>query len=509
MPPTTNLQLHLDADDASTITQSGGFVTSWADKSGNGYNFIQPNTANSPITVANELNGRTVIRFDGVSDRLSTGSSGLVRNWAGSTIYFVARARSVSGRRDMFAIANNNTSSVRTGLYLPLASTGFSVANRIADSDSLRQTNSPLNPQTYWRTYVAESNHTANRTRAYLNNTLVQTTTGTTTAGNSSNTAAAITIIGCGLGINMFSDIDVAEILVYEGAHNDTQRAEVLEYIKTKWGIDYTLEEETTLAVDRMSPSPNAKRVKKINDFVKGLKTDLSINVLKDNFDLLYLFSGDDRQHTRLNLVDTNGEITQQGSPIWDKRKGYSAPTSSDYLDTNWQPNSGINFLQNTASYGYYAQPTPIDPPMGENSQMAIGSGFTNLRFSHRNRNSGGILQANFRINSTTSLTGNNVYSNKGLYTARRTTNTATQFVVDDTVVVSSGTTSNARVSDNMYILRTNDVQNYVLPSLILSSAFTATSLSDSALGNLKKWIEFYLKESNKISILRRRLLTQ
>ncbi|MEO1606437.1 MAG: Ig-like domain-containing protein [Pseudomonadota bacterium] len=53
-----------DADDAATITETGGAVSSWADKAG-GDPLVQTAGARQPVTGARVLNGRNVLDFDG------------------------------------------------------------------------------------------------------------------------------------------------------------------------------------------------------------------------------------------------------------------------------------------------------------------------------------------------------------------------------------------------------------------------------------------------------------
>lgn len=62
--------LWLDASDTSTITASGGLVSQWNDKSGNGRNVSQATSANQPITGTTTLNGLNVITYDGSNDVL-------------------------------------------------------------------------------------------------------------------------------------------------------------------------------------------------------------------------------------------------------------------------------------------------------------------------------------------------------------------------------------------------------------------------------------------------------
>jgi len=61
----------LDADDASTVTESGGFISDWVDKSIEANDVTQLTGADQPLYVTGEINGRNIVRFDGISDHLS------------------------------------------------------------------------------------------------------------------------------------------------------------------------------------------------------------------------------------------------------------------------------------------------------------------------------------------------------------------------------------------------------------------------------------------------------
>jgi hypothetical protein len=65
--------LWLDASDATTITEVGGSVSQWDDKSGNARNFTQAVAADQPTTGTRTLNGLNVIDFDGSNDNLGAG----------------------------------------------------------------------------------------------------------------------------------------------------------------------------------------------------------------------------------------------------------------------------------------------------------------------------------------------------------------------------------------------------------------------------------------------------
>ena len=65
--------LWLDASDITTITESGGSVSQWNDKSGNGYQAVQATGAAQPTTGSTTQNGLNVLSFDG-NDGLSISS---------------------------------------------------------------------------------------------------------------------------------------------------------------------------------------------------------------------------------------------------------------------------------------------------------------------------------------------------------------------------------------------------------------------------------------------------
>lgn len=62
--------LWLDASDETTITESGGAVSQWDDKSTNGNNYSQGTAANQPATGTRTINSLNTLDFDGTSDIL-------------------------------------------------------------------------------------------------------------------------------------------------------------------------------------------------------------------------------------------------------------------------------------------------------------------------------------------------------------------------------------------------------------------------------------------------------
>ena len=83
--------LWLDAADASTITESGGAVSQWNDKSGGATNFTQSSAGAKPTTNSATLNNKNVLVFDG-GDTLLAGDT-LDNVWTGAAFHLFCVAK--------------------------------------------------------------------------------------------------------------------------------------------------------------------------------------------------------------------------------------------------------------------------------------------------------------------------------------------------------------------------------------------------------------------------------
>jgi hypothetical protein len=63
VPTTNDLAVWLDASDSNTVTQSGGAISQWSDKSGNGYHATQATVSQRPAYVSAAQNGLNAIAF--------------------------------------------------------------------------------------------------------------------------------------------------------------------------------------------------------------------------------------------------------------------------------------------------------------------------------------------------------------------------------------------------------------------------------------------------------------
>jgi len=93
-----NLSLWFDASDPNTVTQSGGSVSQWRDKSSNAYSVSQPTASNQPTYTTNLLNGLPGIQLSGTRYLYQLGSS-MPNFTSGSatTVYMVAKNGSSIG----------------------------------------------------------------------------------------------------------------------------------------------------------------------------------------------------------------------------------------------------------------------------------------------------------------------------------------------------------------------------------------------------------------------------
>ncbi len=119
------LILWLDASDASTIQQSGGFVSQWSDKSGAGNHATQATGSRQPQTGVATINGQNALALDGVDDGLSLPAS--LYDLLGSspvTVFVVGQSNNVGDATQTF-LSGNVGSFRRHGIYTTAANYNY------------------------------------------------------------------------------------------------------------------------------------------------------------------------------------------------------------------------------------------------------------------------------------------------------------------------------------------------------------------------------------------------
>ncbi len=208
-----NLSLWLDGGDAANMTESSGLISQINDKSGNGKNGIASGSTR-PTLVSGELNGRSVIRFDGTDDYFNINSSVTYR-----TVLVVAKKSTSSAFSNYPGIIGDFTGTspsnghvlngVDATTKLATATSNFASAYKNGDSiaGSSGHDFSPLN-QFWIGTFTLSSNMT--------------------------NTTSSIGMINGG---GRYWNGDIAEVIAYSTTLTTDQRQTLENYLSTKWGI--------------------------------------------------------------------------------------------------------------------------------------------------------------------------------------------------------------------------------------------------------------------------------
>ena len=262
------LQAWYDASDASTLfdaTSGGslaaadGGVARWQDKSGNGRHFTQSTSGSRPLRKTGVRNGLATLRFDGSDDFLAVPSSTALFNFlhnGDSTVFMVFKPGTSSDPNAMYwvmdSLTNGGSADGGVGAYL-----------RWDDRASV-----PFNDQLI---YVVGNNYprfvgitpsasfTANsyllasvvgnpQVSTIADRAAIRKNGGSALTLNTSSSESSISLptgnatrdltIGATAGTAAwFFNGDIAEIIMYDSALSDTDRASVETYLMQKWAI--------------------------------------------------------------------------------------------------------------------------------------------------------------------------------------------------------------------------------------------------------------------------------
>ena len=105
-PADLTTELWLDASDASTVTESGGAVSAWNDKSGNSRNLTQDTPANQPTYTTGGLGGNNIMTLDG-SDFFD-GTIPIPNTADDLLIYFVGNPNAIGAYHNMYENSGGN-----------------------------------------------------------------------------------------------------------------------------------------------------------------------------------------------------------------------------------------------------------------------------------------------------------------------------------------------------------------------------------------------------------------
>jgi hypothetical protein len=261
----SGLQLWLDGSDAATLfdTTSGGSlvaadgaVARWEDISGNARHVTQGTSSARPVRKTGIQNGLAVVRFDGSNDFMSVASSTATFKFlhgSDHTLFFVVKPRALNTREFLFETGPFGSPSGdggALGACCLFNTTGtvlhYSRAGVTAEVSNLTSASTVAAGTCYVVSIVAQpSNGTASLRSSIRINGGAAIANNTQSDSVSSSNARIDLTFGRGIGYqgdgsteyNDYSDLDYCEVVIYNAALSDTDRAAVESYLTTKWGI--------------------------------------------------------------------------------------------------------------------------------------------------------------------------------------------------------------------------------------------------------------------------------
>ena len=236
-----------DASDSTTITSSGGLVTSWTDKSGNG-NTLTAAGAERPTTDSRTIGGLNALEFDGGSTIIYNGSTPPICSAiAGATISDLTIFMVINS--DDFSTDGNNHSrpffigkpSAGAGqVYTQLFDTEYNIYRRdeTATVGIEEVTGSPLAISTNYILSWTIPSSDVRDTSFYRNNSLLTSAVATNNAAATGFTDLTHYCIGDqGTGSLRPWDGLIGEVLIYDSILSSDDLDSLYTYLGEKWGI--------------------------------------------------------------------------------------------------------------------------------------------------------------------------------------------------------------------------------------------------------------------------------
>jgi hypothetical protein len=234
-----SLALWFDASDPTTITQSGGTVSQWRDKSSNAYSVIQGTASNRPTYTTNLLNGLPGIQISATTYLYQVGSS--IPNFSSSpatTVYMVAKNGSTMPNwniiNTMFFIGDGG------GTNRYHLSFGYGTANGLtllANGSYIVSPSSYVVPLNSNAIIGFSSSATSNFLFYNGSNTAYASTGALPTANNST----WFLFGDARTSINAVTDENIYEFVGFNTVLTRAQQQSVEGYLATKWGLQSSL----------------------------------------------------------------------------------------------------------------------------------------------------------------------------------------------------------------------------------------------------------------------------
>jgi hypothetical protein len=205
--------LYQDSGMTSMVTADGQLVGAWGDKA-KGRNVTQPTGTLQPIYRSSFINSRPAVEADGVDDHLKVALPVLAQPL---TIYFVGKVNTTAIQQRWLDGASGSLFQVI------VASTGVRRMSAPTNIDAGAASTTP-------KLHVCVFNTTASE--YYVDGVLAA---GPTDVGANSITGLTLFATRSTFTNNLSGGL--GEFLIYSGAHTASQRSQMEQYLKRRWGI--------------------------------------------------------------------------------------------------------------------------------------------------------------------------------------------------------------------------------------------------------------------------------
>lgn len=215
-----DLTLWLDASDSATITESGGLVSQWDDKSGNTNHATQATGSLQPTTGTRTLNGLNVIDYI-PTDYMDLPAAIRAVGGGNNTTFLVAATDNTGLDRSFIDVSGG------TGIYRVVFSNATSRVLRFRNGGSFVDLSGTLSTDAQ----IVTAQRNGIDLSLYANGG-----TGVTASGGSDVTGATTARLGDTFGTDGY----YAEVLIYTRALTTDEINQVGNYLGSKWGLTWT-----------------------------------------------------------------------------------------------------------------------------------------------------------------------------------------------------------------------------------------------------------------------------
>jgi len=253
------LQLWLDASDASSLfdaTSGGslvaadGAVARWQDKSGSARHATQATSESQPQRKLGVAGGRDILRFDGVDDFFDSTDFLDLTSGQQMTLFAVVK-RAATGVThaivSKYGKSNASDSLTADGWAFRLLSSNradFFASTDEGSGSSARLSDSTVSASGFTALTVKAAAGSLSQATIYRNSSTVASSATSSGAETLENTSHAVTVGALRYTFNaqtfrylQFFNGDIAEVLIYNAALSDSDRAAVESYLIAKWGV--------------------------------------------------------------------------------------------------------------------------------------------------------------------------------------------------------------------------------------------------------------------------------